>query len=351
MKCPGCGYVSFERLESCKRCGAPLVATATAPADAPIGPADNLQGLRLESGRRVPDGSRGRPTRGIPADQFVEMLAEGATGTGEEEFATLPPTSSDSAEIAETADLDDDDGPPFRIDDDLFEGQFPAVPEVPDSAATTREMDDRAGSWYASARSLPGPMFDLRDDDPDTEIGGEPIIDRDDEVPERFWAPEVAGLGRRAVALLVDQALLAAILGLFFLGALLALRLSGFDTDYFLAAAGLRASLSPFALLGALLSLVYHVCFHGTTGRTPGKKLAGVEVRTNAGVVPSWGRAIVRWFGAAFGLVCVGAGLVWAIFDRRHRGWADLLSGTLITRQRRESAGGFASLIVTAGKD
>ena len=178
-----------------------------------------------------------------------------------------------------------------------------------------------------------------RDDQP-VDGGGGPVIDHDEEVPERYWAPEVAGLGRRALALLVDQALLLAALGFFFLGAFLALRSNGLDTGSVLAAALSWASALPFALLAAVLSLAYHVFFHGSTGRTPGKALIGIEVRTGAGGAVSWGRAALRWLGAALGLGCAGVGIVWALFEPRRRGWADLISGTVIVRPRREPTAG-----------
>ena len=104
--------------------------------------------------------------------------------------------------------LDDDaievggDGPLFQIEDDLFVGH------------------------------LPGPAFFLSGEEHGAPAVFEPIIDRDDEVPERYWAPEVAGLGRRALALLVDQLLLLAVLGIFFLGALLALQRNGLTTGF-----------------------------------------------------------------------------------------------------------------------
>jgi len=37
-------------------------------------------------------------------------------------------------------------------------------------------------------------------------------------------------------------------------------------------------------------------------------------------------------------LACVGAGVAWALFEPRRRGWADLLSGTVIARRRSEPA-------------
>lgn len=202
----------------------------------------------------------------------------------------------------------DDGGPPFQIEDDLFVGH------------------------------LSGPAFFLPGEEHGAPAVFEPIIDRDDEVPERYWAPEVAGLGRRALALVVDQLLLVALLGVFFLGALLALRRNGLANGFFLAAAGLQASALPFALLAALLSLAYSIFFHGFTGRTPGKALVGIEVRTGDGAAIGWDRAILRWLGAALGLGCAGVGLFWAVFEPRRRGWADLISGTVVARPQRESA-------------
>ena len=72
-----------------------------------------------------------------------------------------------------------------------------------------------------------------------------------DEVPDRFWAPEVAGLGRRTLALLVDQSRFCwRVLGVFFLGALMALRLSGLDTSLLLSGRG-SAGIRPSPLRAA----------------------------------------------------------------------------------------------------
>ena len=221
-----------------------------------------------------------------------------------------------------------DDAPLFRIDDDLFIGLDPEAAGMPEPAA---------GSGRAALGAAPsGRAFLLQDELSDPPADDESIIDRDDEVPERFWAPEVAGLGRRALALLVDQLLLIGVLGLFFVAALAALQHSGLTSGLLLTAGGLQASALPFALLAALLSLASSMFFHGSTGRTPGKALAGVQVRSAAGGAITWGQALLRWLGAALGLVCAGVGIAWAIFEPRRRGWADLISGTVVARPQRE---------------
>ena len=299
MKCLRCDYESFDLLETCKRCGAPMAATALAP----IGFADDLRGLSLEpqrfpAGQTVPGPGRRGTARPVGDLDFVEMLDDDAIEVGENE-------------------LDQAGGGPgvFRIDDDLF-------------------AEDTVGVTAWPGTELPGPAFSLSGEDHGAEEDGAPIIDREEEIPARYWAPEVAGVGRRALALLVDQSFLMVVLAVFFLGAFLALRLGGYDTDLFLAADGLQASALPFALLALLLSLVYFGLFHGSTGRTPGKALFGIEVRSGDGGDPTWDKVALRCFGAALGLTCAGVGIFWAIFEPRRRGWADMISGTVIARRR-----------------
>ena len=301
MTCPRCGAESFDLLETCKNCGAPMVASEAAP------------GIRAGRGR-----------------DLVEMLDDDAIEVGEEDLA--------GALSIGPAPADDDGGPPFRIDDDLFLEYDSAAPAVPAGVPGSTVWADRGGIWPAAGADSPGSDLALSGAEPGSEACGEPIIERDDEVPDCFWAPEVAGLGRRALALLVDQSLLLALLGVFFLGAVMAFRFGGLDTGLLLAAGGLEASALPFALLAALLSLAYFSFFHGTTGRTPGKTLVGIEVRTGDGGALTWGRVILRWLGAALGLACAGVGVLWAIFEPRRRGWADLISGTVVARTRREPA-------------
>jgi uncharacterized RDD family membrane protein YckC len=298
----------LDLFEACKHCGPPLVANAGPP----VGPTDDLLSLRFEPERSAPGqwvpGSRRRTTPGsrvVRGGDFVEML-------------------------------DEDAGPLFRVDDDLFIGHDPGATEAPGAAPRFKDWAHHHDDSLAVGADQSGPAFVLHDEEHSLFAGVESIIDRDDEVPERYWSPEVAGLGRRALALLADQCLLLAVLGIFFLAALLALQRNGLAAGLSLAAPGLQASVLPFALLAVLLSLVYSCFFHGSTGRTPGKALFGIEVRTGDGGAITWSRAILRWLGAALGLACAGIGIVWALFEPRRRGWADLISGTVVARPQRD---------------
>lgn len=339
MKCPSCGYVSLDRQESCKRCGAPMMAlgggpTGPAPAEAPAAPFDeSLLGLRLENDEPAPQRRRrtpGRRRRGRAAERepsAVEMLDDDTLEIGEEELAPLAPADQSGGEP--------DDGPmPFHLDDEIFGDTALAATSTPGEPTGPGGWESPAEREPGPASQIPEPLFVLSEDAAAASGAGAPVIDRDEEVPERFWAPEIAGLRRRAAAQLVDQTLLALLLGGFFATALVALRLAGLDGDPLLRPNGLQAAALPFALLGALLSLCYYGFFHGYAGCTPGKSLAGVEIRTSEGAAPSWGRVVLRWWCAALGLAAAGAGLAWALFEPRRRGWADLLSGTVLARRR-----------------
>lgn len=337
MKCLGCGYVSFDVQETCKRCGAPMSATAAGPPPAPAhgdraaaaspqARDAELSQLRLEADS---------PEQERPAGGRTRKKAAGRSpGPGEE-------PDDDAFEVNE-ADLDlapdmveSHTGPLFTIDEDLLGA--PGSPGA--SHEGFSEWADRVEPWQPFTVEMSEPALVFAGEEQAAGAGGQPVINRDEEVPERYWAPEIAGLGRRTAALVVDQAILALLLGGFFAAAFLAFRLSGFDTGLFLSLPGLQAALLPFALLAILLGLAYQAFFHGYAGRTPGKAFACVEVRTGDGAAPSWRRLLLRWSCAVLGLAAAGIGLVWPLVEPRRRGWADLLSGTVIARHRRDPAG------------
>lgn len=300
MKCPSCGYLRLEPADTCPRCGQ---TSMPGPGPYPLG--RGLAGLSLEQDPAEEPATAG-PGGGRGPDAF-------------EEFAH------------EVESIAADPGPPggeFELDDDLIPPSLPA--EETEAGADLGLSPQAAGpETELRAPRLPA-VFENR-----MEPGFAEVTRRAEDVPGRFWAPEGARLPRRAAALLADQAVLALGLVPFLLGAYAVLRASGFEPGQVLSPAALRAATPPLLLLAALLSLGYHTLFHGWFGSTPGKAIAGIEVRTLDGGRPSWGRALVRWLAALVALAPAGAGFAWAIFDRRRRGLADVLSGTVLGERRR----------------
>ena len=101
--------------------------------------------------------------------------------------------------------------------------------------------------------------------------------------------------------------------------------------------ASLVGGLGPEWLVGTLLSVgwtvtagTYFVLFWSTAGHTPGMRLMRLRLETQAGGIPSVGRSIVRLVGLVLSIAVFFLGFVPVLFDRRRRGLADFLGGTVV---------------------
>jgi uncharacterized RDD family membrane protein YckC len=91
----------------------------------------------------------------------------------------------------------------------------------------------------------------------------------------------------------------------------------------------LVATLATIGL--AVLSGCYFVFFWSTAGRTPGMHLLHVRVTAEGSMrPPSTRRSILRLFGLALAIVPLFAGFLPVLFDRRRRGIADMIAGTVV---------------------
>lgn len=131
---------------------------------------------------------------------------------------------------------------------------------------------------------------------------------------------EAVGVGRRAVAIIIDSILL------MILGWALALVMG--QTS----GAGFNLEGGP-ALLWFLIAMAYYVVMEATSGGTIGKKVMGLKVVKVGGGPISWGDAIIRNLlrivdGLFFYLV--GAIVVWVSKSRQRLG--DMAAKTLVVR-------------------
>jgi uncharacterized RDD family membrane protein YckC len=100
----------------------------------------------------------------------------------------------------------------------------------------------------------------------------------------------------------------------------------------------LVGGLRPQWLVGILLAIgwslvagAYFVLFWSTAGRTPGMQLMRLRVRTaGEGRTPTAARSVVRVVGLVVSIVPFFAGFLPVLFDRRRRGLADMLAGTVV---------------------
>lgn len=92
-----------------------------------------------------------------------------------------------------------------------------------------------------------------------------------------------------------------------------------------------------------ILNIAYFTYFHGSTGRTPGKRLLGLQVVTVEGTSLSFGIAFLRSVGYLVSSLVFCLGYVWIGFDKKKQGWHDKIAGTVvIIREPQESAAGIS---------
>lgn len=86
--------------------------------------------------------------------------------------------------------------------------------------------------------------------------------------------------------------------------------------------------------------LFYFTYFHGTTGRTPGKMLLGLQVVSADAKMITFGTAFLRTVGYFISFIYL-LGFIWAAFDKRKQGWHDKIAGTvvIIREQQNNTAG------------
>ena len=158
-----------------------------------------------------------------------------------------------------------------------------------------------------------------------------------------------AGFWRRLVAFMIDSTIVTIIFVVlcvitalaFFFGAMSA------DNNAWI---NNLANLKAFSSI-LLLTMVFYIAintayftyFHGTTGRTPGKMLLGLQVLSADGTPISFGIAFLRAVGYLVSslLGTIPIGFIWAAFDKKKQAWHDKIAGTvvIIREQQNESAG------------
>lgn len=147
------------------------------------------------------------------------------------------------------------------------------------------------------------------------------------------------GFFRRTAAFLADQVVLAVFYGIIFFISVRILGIEGVSwlnlADSTEEAGGLRLFAS-YEGMTLILNMAYFTYFHGTLGRTPGKRLFGLRVLRPDGLPITPGTAFLRWAGYAVSFLPFLLGFVWVAVDRRKQGWHDKIAGTVVVRERRK---------------
>lgn len=84
----------------------------------------------------------------------------------------------------------------------------------------------------------------------------------------------------------------------------------------------------------------YFPWFWARSGSTPGMRLMNLQVVRDAdGGRLSGGQALLRLVGYWISAAVMYLGFAWILIDQRHRGWHDLIAGTVVVQRQEPAAG------------
>ena len=139
---------------------------------------------------------------------------------------------------------------------------------------------------------------------------------------------EYVGFWKRLIASLIDTFILTVVLVPLMIGIY---GLSHFDPQRALAG---KDGAGVWDWLINLSIVVITILFWKFRGATPGKMAISARiVDAKTGGPPSTGKLIVRFFAYIVSTLPFCLGFLWIAFDRKKRGWHDLIAGTVVVHE------------------
>jgi uncharacterized RDD family membrane protein YckC len=83
--------------------------------------------------------------------------------------------------------------------------------------------------------------------------------------------------------------------------------------------------------IGTLITIVYFVYFHGTTGQTPGDAALSIRVvgKDDGAPIGYW-RAFLRWLVSLVSGVVILIGYLWMLWDSERQTWHDKAANSVV---------------------
>lgn len=303
MKCPKCSYLGFETGDRCKNCGydfsllmssSSSIETELSMREPEVGEVPDIWLDRIETG-----------VKDVAAHVVPEPAVASSVSTAVA-VSTPPAQPRDLSFPLFAPKHDEDDEPLIKV---------PSSPRPPLAVRRTPEQPR-----LRPPRVLPHEESRLA---LDVAEPVSPAIDEFRQTPEpaALMAPVVSGVPRRAVAGLIDVAIL---LGIDFVVVSSTLQMSSLT----LADWTLLPAAPMLAFLG-LLKLSYFGAFTAACGQTIGKMAMRIRViADDATLDPA--RAARRTLMSAVSLLAVGTGFIPVLIDPDRRALHDRLAGTRV---------------------
>jgi len=161
---------------------------------------------------------------------------------------------------------------------------------------------------------------------------------------------QFAGFWRRFIAYMIDGFIIGAVFMLLMIVAVVAYfagAMSGGGAIMGrMTGPGQMASLTLWMwVFSIFMDIAYFTYFHGSTGRTPGKMLLGLQVVSVDGTPISFGTAFLRSVGYLVSSLVFCLGYIWIAFDKKKQGWHDKIAGTVVII--REPQGSVAGISIS----
>jgi len=138
------------------------------------------------------------------------------------------------------------------------------------------------------------------------------------------------GFWRRAAAYIIDSALIA----LAWLAVVIALSVVSLAlVEDTLVYDGTILALGFWVLFGLFAAWFAYEWIFNARGTSGGKALFGITVVDATGAPPGAGAGCLRTLGMIVGVIPLGLGYWWAIWDREDRAWHDMMAHTSVVRR------------------
>jgi uncharacterized RDD family membrane protein YckC len=291
MKCPKCDYLGFETGDRCKNCGYDFSLLASGHMDPPelslkMPAHDDLQigDVWLDHGDATP--------------QATSVLV---SPPPVESFPLFSPGGDDDEPLIKT---------PSEPRAPLSVRRAPELSRSRTASRIPRGIDNGLTLEFAEEAAA----------EATAPITPEPFVDIPPRVAEPPVSTNVATLGSRTLAALVDHAILFGIDVIVFYSTL---RMTALTTDEWRALPAL-----PLLAFLILLKLSYFAAFTAIGGQTIGKMAAGIRVVADDHFTMDPSRAITRTLTSAVSLAPLGLGLIPALIGPDRRALHDRVAHT-----------------------
>ncbi|MGA1841823.1 MAG: RDD family protein [bacterium] len=299
MKCPECGYISFDHLKTCQKCGAKIHKDPEPNLD--FSPEDNNT-----SGESSPEYPRSESSsdKGLP-EKNIEIEKD-------------PVVPSNISQVSS----EKDENPP----------KIPFLSDGP-------EKDDTHSSEYKPLSENTFLSSEPKEETQFNQIKKDENILLPSEKNEGIQADEIktdinkskGGFWIRTLAFIIDLIFINILIRIFAwtikLGVITGARIMLAKPETFF---DLREFL--ITAIGIAIIVFYFVYFHGRTGQTPGKRLLHLKVIRTDGSPLGLDKAIERFFCYIISLLPLYIGFIFIAFNKDKQGLHDIIAHTYVIK-------------------